>query len=128
MAKRYYGPYKILRKIEKVAYELELPANAKIHHVFHISLMKACSGNPTRQCSPLPPLLIGNHPRIQPLCILGARTISTASGPLQQILVQWETLSEAKATWENAFAFHNSLPGFDLEGKNVFEEGGNDTP
>lgn len=37
---KFYGPYKILRKIGEVVYELELPTTSRIHNVFHVSRLK----------------------------------------------------------------------------------------
>ena len=37
---RFYGPYKIIRKVGEVAYELDFLANNKIHNVFHVSCLK----------------------------------------------------------------------------------------
>ncbi|WMV25556.1 hypothetical protein MTR67_018941 [Solanum verrucosum] len=48
LSSRYVGPYKILKRVSKVAYELELPAElATMHPIFHISLFKKCVGDPT---------------------------------------------------------------------------------
>ena len=44
---RYVGPYKILKRVGKVAYELELLAELPAAHpVFHILLLKKCVGDP----------------------------------------------------------------------------------
>ena len=45
---RYAYPYKILKRVGKRAYDLELPAElAAVHPVFHISLLKKCVGDQT---------------------------------------------------------------------------------
>ena len=47
LSPRYVGPYKILKMVFKVTYELEIPAElAVVHPVFHISLLKKCVGDP----------------------------------------------------------------------------------
>ena len=45
---RYVGPYEILKRVGKVAYELDLLAElAVVHPIFQISLLKKCVGDPT---------------------------------------------------------------------------------
>ncbi|WMV24148.1 hypothetical protein MTR67_017533 [Solanum verrucosum] len=48
LSPRYIGPYKISKRVGKVAYELELPQElAAVHPVFHVSMLKKCIGDPS---------------------------------------------------------------------------------
>src|SRR5688572_19882199 len=41
LSPRYIGPYKIFRRMGKVAYELDLPSElAMVHPVFHVSMLR----------------------------------------------------------------------------------------
>ncbi|WMV30411.1 hypothetical protein MTR67_023796 [Solanum verrucosum] len=45
LSPHYVGPYKILRRIGKVAYELDLPNDlASVHPIFDVSLLRKCVG------------------------------------------------------------------------------------
>ena len=44
LAKRFYGPFRIIERMGPVAYKLALPENSRIHLVFHCSILKPFVG------------------------------------------------------------------------------------
>ncbi|XP_052481267.1 uncharacterized protein LOC128035524 [Gossypium raimondii] len=40
LVRRYEGSFKVVKRVGKVAYKLELPAKLKVHPVFHVSMLK----------------------------------------------------------------------------------------
>ncbi|GKF25036.1 hypothetical protein Tco_0080930 [Tanacetum coccineum] len=54
---RYVGPFRVLAKVGKVAYKLELPQElSRVHHTFHVSNLKKCCAD-----EPLIMSLEGNY-------------------------------------------------------------------
>ncbi|KAK4716276.1 hypothetical protein R3W88_014614 [Solanum pinnatisectum] len=48
LSPRFTVPYRILRRVGRVAYELELPSGLEsIHPVFHVSMLQKCVGDPS---------------------------------------------------------------------------------
>lgn len=77
LAKRFYGPFKIIERIGKVAYRLQLPEGAKIHPVFHCSMLKPFLGTPDDdKIAALPTQFTNHQPIIFPAAILDYRSTS----------------------------------------------------
>ncbi|KAL0412013.1 UNVERIFIED_CONTAM: Transposon Ty3-I Gag-Pol polyprotein [Sesamum latifolium] len=124
-ANHFYGPFRILRRICPVAYELELPAAVCIHPVFHVSLLKSCHGPPREQVCPLPTAPFGVNSPTTPTWIIDRCLRATAAGPQREILVQWADQDKAEATWELLDEFAAAYPDSSLVDKAFLEEWGN---
>lgn len=63
LSPRFFGPYQIVQRIGTVAYRLQLPPRARLHDVFHVSLLKSFHGVPPTEVVPLPDI---QHGRVVP--------------------------------------------------------------
>ena len=106
MTKRYYGPFRITARMGKVAYQLQLPDQSRIHNVFHISLLKPYVATDQPQDSvDLPPVAMDNEPVVTPLAIIASKLIPSEMGPKRMVLVQWKDLPLEEASWEEWSGF-----------------------
>ncbi|GJS49281.1 ty3-gypsy retrotransposon protein [Tanacetum coccineum] len=128
LAKRYYGPFKVLERVGKVAYRLALPSTSKIHPVFHVSLLKPFEGTEPEEVSNLPEDVYEGYPVEQPLSICDSQVVLKNGLPARQVLVQWLGSSPEEATWEWLTDFQAAYPTYHLEDKVISEEEGNVTP
>ncbi|PNY00428.1 hypothetical protein L195_g023708, partial [Trifolium pratense] len=124
LAKRYYGPFRILKKIGKVAYELDLPAASRVHPVFHVSLLKLCHGEPTTQVTPIADP--STYPPIIPVPV-AIRNRRISAGDIEEFLVEWKDLPLSEATWVAKTTFQDQFPNTNLEDKILFDGVGNVT-
>ncbi|XP_035843990.1 uncharacterized protein LOC118490448 [Helianthus annuus] len=118
---KFFGPYKVIERVGPVAYRLELPPDALIHNVFHVSLLKRCQGDPPTPVSSevvskdLPP----TGP--QPEAVLEERVVKKGKyRPKTEVLVQWKGFPREEATWETKWRFQKAYSDFHLEDKFMF--------
>lgn len=88
LSPRYYWPFLIIAKVGPVAYRLQLPDFAKIHPIFHVSLLKHATGNHTVEPSFPPGLEMDTTTPSTPAKRLATRTISKQGIPVEQWLIQ----------------------------------------
>ncbi|WMV25073.1 hypothetical protein MTR67_018458 [Solanum verrucosum] len=99
---RYVGPYRISKRIGKVAYELELPADlAAVHPVFHISLLKKCVDDPA-SVVPLESVAVKDSLTYEkiPVEILDRQVRRLRNKKVASVKVLWRSQSVEGATWE----------------------------
>nr|KYP50201.1 hypothetical protein KK1_028007 [Cajanus cajan]KYP50232.1 hypothetical protein KK1_028038 [Cajanus cajan] len=62
LAKGFYGPFQVYRRIGLVAYDLDLPSSSRIHSIVHIAKLRPYHGsNPLEHYNPLPSLSFDNE-------------------------------------------------------------------
>ncbi|GAU46429.1 hypothetical protein TSUD_402070 [Trifolium subterraneum] len=116
LSARYYGPYPVVARIGAVAYQLKLPAGAKVHPIFHVSLLKKAIGNYNEETE-LPDLSDDSGELVDPESILADRYIQVNGEQVHQVLIQWKGQSADEATWEDSLLIKGQFPDVCFEDK-----------
>ncbi|KAI3825341.1 hypothetical protein L1987_06823 [Smallanthus sonchifolius] len=102
LAPRYVGPFKILERIGKVAYKLELPPSlGNVHPTFHVSNLKKCIADENLHI-PLDDVRIDEtmHFVEKPLEIMDREVKQLKRSRIPIVKVRWESKRGPEFTWE----------------------------
>jgi hypothetical protein len=98
---RFFGPYRVSRKIRGVAYELELPQGSRIHNIFHVSCLKKAIGQHITPIEVLSPMDEEGQLVLIPEEILEVRQKRLRNRSIKEYLIRWKDLPIEDTTWEN---------------------------
>ncbi|KAL8443247.1 hypothetical protein Emed_006922 [Eimeria media] len=98
---QFIGPFKVLERIGKVAYRLDLPPSMQVHNVFHVSLLQRDKPRPSYMLQPHGWRPLGaadddEDPEFEVEHLLDSR----GSGATEEFLVKWKGYPVEQATWE----------------------------
>lgn len=120
---KFYGPFKVLDRIGSVAYQLELPGNADIHNVFHVSQLKLCPNPTSAVITPLPNDAAAIlDEKGEPEAILERKMVKRGRIAATKVLVKWKQLPEELATCEFYYDLLKKFPAFHPGGQGCFYE------
>jgi hypothetical protein len=109
-----------VERIGTVAYRLQLLADARVHDVFHVGLLKPHHGDPPAAPAELPALVDGRITSV-PETALQAQL----RREVWFVRIKWHGLGDEDATWEKLQLFRDHYPDFQLEDE-LFAQAGRD--
>jgi len=100
----------VLEKLGDVAYRLDLPIDAAIHPVFHVSCLKAKLGHNYVVISLLSSVNSKGILTLEPIAVLQIRSHKLTNRLITQYLIQWQGGTADDATWEDFLVFQQQFP------------------
>lgn len=119
LSPRYYGPFRVLERIGRAAYRLQLPPSATVHPVFHVTRLKPFIGELGNQIE-IPPRAA------EPQRIVRTRRVQRQDKWIDEVLVEWAG-TEERYTWEDREDMHQRFPALRTLGQVRTQGGGFDT-
>jgi hypothetical protein len=115
LAYKYFGPFQILKKVGEVAYQLDLPKEARIHSTFHVSLLNKWVGKGIVPKPKLPSLETKLKSQPEPAEIIDRRSQVSRGKKKEEVLLRWEGQPKEDVVWVDEEWLKGSYPH--LEGK-----------
>ncbi|KAA3453025.1 pol protein [Gossypium australe] len=112
LSPRFIGPFKVMKRVGPVAYQLELPAElSQIHDVFHVSMLRRYRSDPSHilaveEVEVSPDLTMEEEP-VQ-ILDRDVKVLRRKSVPLVKVL--WRNHGVEEATWEPEDAMRQQYP------------------
>ena len=101
-----------MRKIGKVAYELELPPELEsVHPAFHVSMLRKCVGDPTR-IVPVNDVQVIEKLTYEevPIAILDRQVRRLRNKEVASVKVLWRSSKREEMTWEAEESMRSKYP------------------
>lgn len=98
---RYYKVYKVLARMEQIAYTLELTTRSWVHNTFHVSILKKTLRQKVKISNSLPPLNKEGCVISIPSHILATWEKKLRTNILSKYPIQWKVLPLEDATWKD---------------------------
>ena len=112
LSPRFIGPFEILERVGAVAYKIALPPNlAAVHNVFHVSMLRKYTPNPTHVIEhEMLPLREDPSYEEKPSRILTRDTRRLRNKDIPMVKISWGNRYEEEATWEREKDVRKAYP------------------
>ncbi|KAK9048737.1 hypothetical protein SSX86_002848 [Deinandra increscens subsp. villosa] len=103
LSPRFIGPFKVMARVGKVAYQLQLPDElSAIHNTFHVSHLRKCLADESAYV-PLEDIVVDDKLNYveRPIAIRDRKVKKLRNKEVNQVMVQWEHRKGSNLTWES---------------------------
>ncbi|XP_021974683.1 uncharacterized protein LOC110869769 [Helianthus annuus] len=135
LSPRFIGPFRIIERVGKVAYRLELPEELSgIHGTFHVSQLRKCLAEETAYIH-YDDIGVDNSLNyvIRPIEILDRKVKDLRNKRIDQMKIKWDHRKGSDTTWESEEEMRRLYPtlfgtycGFDIIVKDIHQRRSNE--